>query len=164
METSHTQDLRVALKDASEALGKDLRAVEDNLQERYESARDTVEKVVVGVALTTQNLSPAHQVRQHPWWWVGGAVVGGFLIGHGRGRTRSSTGEMVTAFRESVPPLGRAVQALAKDFQPEWEIVKNLGLTMVTQFLAEKLRRVSPEYETPINQFEQHLVSRYSNI
>jgi ElaB/YqjD/DUF883 family membrane-anchored ribosome-binding protein len=63
------------------ALTEKLVTLEDQLRDKVEGARETVEETIENVKTSLRKFSPRHQVQQHPFVMVGAASAAGLLVG-----------------------------------------------------------------------------------
>lgn len=93
------QDVRAILETRT-AISQKLEMLEHRIQETVEGTKTTVEELVDRVKdaaddfvdRTKQTFDPTHQIHQHPWAMVGGAIVAGYVLGLLEARVASEAG------------------------------------------------------------------------
>jgi len=163
---------------APEEIRADMEETRASLTEKLQTLEDTVKDTFHNVK---QTVDPRHQLREHPWMAVGGAVVAGFVLGrlapsrpkatwpppgsrapltNGNGAgTASVTGASAFAKTTDLAPEEAKkpglLRRLAAQFSEEIEMLENAavcaGIGAARDWAKESLPRFAPDIDKAVN-------------
>ena len=138
------------------ALTEKLVSLEDQLLDKVETAKDTVEKNIENVKEAFRKVSPTHQVRRHPFAMIGGSVAAGVIMGKviQSRSARAKSWETVPHERKdvsSVPRRPGLLSRLAETFPGEVAIAKDFAFNLAVEGLREIAKEALPRFEVQID-------------
>jgi ElaB/YqjD/DUF883 family membrane-anchored ribosome-binding protein len=160
------QDVRDILETRT-AISQKLEMLEHRIQETVEGTKTTVEELVDRVKdvaddfvdRTKQTFDPTHQVNQHPWAMVGGAILVGYVLGVLESRAVSdgrpqgvspyypsdAEGEAASLMPPSSPPSQVNLwQDLSREISGEIEHAKHAVLEVGRSFIHDFFQQALP--------------------
>ncbi len=150
-----TEATRQALSQKFSELGE---AVSGVVTDAKETIEDTISN-------TISNLSPVHQIQEHPIPALLASVAGGFLVGRllgGSGSVASATRSTIASVASTgvaaaagTSAMSTLLSALGKEFSPELRAAKGLLSTYAFQRLSEYLREKNPKLADSIDDIER---------
>jgi len=147
------EQVTAKVKDTTESVVETVETVKDAVESTVHTVKDTVQDTVETVK-ETFNLS--HQVEEHPWMMMGGAVVlgyvGGRLLNSGMGQgygtgvgmePRRETGPPMSAY--AAPPQPSLTDKALHALSPVLSKLGSLAVGVTTGLIAEMVRESTPE-------------------
>jgi len=109
-----------AILETRTAISQKLEMLEHRIQETVDGTKSTVEELVDRVKeaaddfvdRTKQTFDPTHQVHQHPWAMVGGAIVVGYVLGLLEARVASEAGRQGVSSYDAPARTGEIASAM----------------------------------------------------
>ena len=151
------RDIRHDMERTRASLTDNLEMIGEKVQDTVSSATATVEEALDSVSETVDQVKETfdirHQMEQHPWVAVGGAVFAGFALGRATASASSDSGSFGDIAASPTPPPsfeqrkgpGMMRQATAST----GELLRDLG---IMEIVREMVKEILPKFGPKIEQ------------